>query len=281
MENKKTNFLTDCPNTWCPGCGNFGILGAFKNAIEDIVAKGEKRENIVVIGDIGCNSKIADYLNLNTFIGLHGRPVTTAEGTKLANPNLKVFVFTGDGASLNEGLDHLIHAAKRNANIKVILHNNRLFGLTTGQFTAASPKGLKSRSTPMGNVEDPLNPLELMLASNASFIARGFSSKTDHLQKLILAAHKHKGFAFIEVLQPCVSFYNPIQFYNERIYETENTVLDSRESAIKLIKEWNYNGEGKIPLGIFYKKEKPVFEESVRELLGDNQTIEKCLEAHY
>lgn len=133
----------------------------------------------------------------------------------------------------------------------------------------------------MGNVEDPLNPLELMLASNASFIARGFSSKTDHLQKLILAAHKHKGFAFIEVLQPCVSFYNPIQFYNERIYETENTVLDSRESAIKLIKEWNYNGEGKIPLGIFYKKEKPVFEESVRELLGDNQTIEKCLEAHY
>ncbi|MDD5568862.1 MAG: thiamine pyrophosphate-dependent enzyme [Candidatus Pacebacteria bacterium] len=281
MELQKTNLITQCPNTWCPGCGNFGILAAFKQAIEKMISQGTKREDIVVVGDIGCNSKIADYLNLNSFIGLHGRPVTTAEGVKLANPNLKVFVFTGDGGSLNEGLDHLIHAAKRNSNIKVIMHNNRLFALTTGQFTAVSPKGMKGRSTPQGTIEEPFSPLELMVASNASFIARSYSAKMEHMANVFLEADKHNGFAFIEILQPCVSFFNPIQFYNERIYEAENKAIESEEETLKLAREWNYSESGKIPLGIFYKKERPVFEESARELIGKNIEIEKCLEAHY
>jgi 2-oxoglutarate ferredoxin oxidoreductase subunit beta len=278
MENLETNSV----NTWCPGCGNFGILQAVKLAINDLIAKGTPKENIVVVSDIGCNSKIADYLNINSFYSLHGRSIATAMGIKMANPNLKILVFLGDGAALDEGISHLIHAAKRNSDINVIMHNNRLFALTTGQFTAVSPKGLKGKSTPEGSIEEPINPLELMLAANSSFIARGFSSKIEHLKNLIIEAVDHKGFSFIEVMQPCVTFFNNIQFYNEKVYEAVNPELESREKAMTLIKEWNYNGEGKIPLGILYKKDRTLFEEeSNKHILKDKKVdFEKCLKTH-
>ena len=268
MEKQNNNLETKCPNTWCPGCGNFGILSAFKQALDEIISNGHAKEKIVVVGDIGCNSKIADYLNLNSLIGLHGRSIATAEGVKLANSGLKVFVFIGDGAALDEGMSHLIHAAKRNSNIKVILHNNRLFALTTGQFTALSPKGLKSVSTPGGAIEEPLNPLKLMLASRASFIARGYSSKLEQLKNLILAADKHEGFAFIEVLQPCVSFFNNIEFYNQNVYEIENKQQRTEKEALELINEWNYAETQKIPLGIIFQEQRPVFETETNKIIG-------------
>lgn len=276
------NLETKITNTWCPGCGNFGILQAVKLAINDLIAKGISKENIVVVSDIGCNSKIVDYLNTNSFYSLHGRSIITAMGIKMANPNLKILVFLGDGAALDEGISHLIHAAKRNSDINVIMHNNRLFALTTGQFTAVSPKGLKGKSTPEGSIEEPINPLELVLAANSSFIARGYSSKIEHLKNLILEAVDHKGFSFIEVMQPCVSFFNNIQFLNEKVYEAVNPELGSREKALTLIKEWNYNGEGKIPLGIFYKKDRLPFEEEMnKHLVKDKKPeIEKCLQTH-
>ncbi len=267
MEKEKYNLTTDCENTWCPGCGNFGILSAFKMAVTEMIANGFPKEKIVVVGDIGCNSKIADYLNLNSIIGLHGRSIATAEGIKLADRGLKVFVFAGDGASLDEGVSHLVHAAKRNSNIKVILHNNRLFALTTGQFTAVSPQGMKTVSTPFGNIEEPINPLKLMLASRASFIARSYSAKLEHLKNIILEADKHKGFAFIEVLQPCVSFFNTIPYYNEKLYETVSEKLDSELAALELINQWDYVEAEKIPLGVFYKKERPIFEDQAYEIL--------------
>lgn len=252
MKNLETNY----PNTWCPGCGNFGVLRAVKEVFSEM-----KKENIVMVTDIGCNSKIADYINVNSFYSLHGRPVATAEGIKMANPDLDVIVFTGDGGSLNEGISHLIHAAKRNCDITVLMHNNRLFALTTGQYTANSPKGFKGKSTPYGVFEEPLNPLEIMMASKASFIGRTYSSKIEHMKNLIKEGIEHKGFSFIEVLQPCVSFFNNIQFYNERVYEAPQG--KSVEDAMKLIKEWNYNGEGKIPLGLFYKEDRNCFEEEI------------------
>lgn len=273
---------TTCPNTWCPGCGNFGILQAAKLAVEDLVNKGTLRENIVLVSDIGCNSKIVDYLNLNSFYSLHGRSIVTAEGIKLGNPNLKIIVFLGDGAALDEGISHLIHAAKRNSDVNVIMHNNRLFALTTGQFTAVSPKGLKGKSTPEGSVEEPLNPLELMLASNASFIARSYSSKIEHLKNLIVDAVNHKGFSFIEVLQPCPSFFNSTEVYNKSAYEVVNPDLESRDKAMELIREWNYNGETKIPLGLFYKKDRMHYEEElVKDFDKDKiADIKKCLTTH-
>lgn len=270
MENLETKSL----NTWCPGCGNFGILQAVKSAINDLVLKGIPKENIVIVSDIGCNSKIVDYLNVNSFYSLHGRSIATAMGIKMANPDLKILVFLGDGAALDEGISHLIHAAKRNSDINVIMHNNRLFALTTGQFTAVSPKGLKGKSTPEGSTEEPINPLELMLAANASFIARGYSAKVEHLKNLILGAVEHKGFSFIEVMQPCVSFFNNIQFYNEKVYEAINQELSNRETALSLIKEWNYNGEGKIPLGVLYKKDRTLYEEEANKHLSKDKKID-------
>jgi 2-oxoglutarate ferredoxin oxidoreductase subunit beta len=280
MESQKINLETTCPNTWCPGCGDFGILMSFKQAVLSMIEAGTPKEDIVVVGDIGCSSKIADYLNLNSFIGLHGRAISLAEGIKMGNPNLKIFVFLGDGGCLDEGISHLIHAAKRNANITVIMHNNRLFALTTGQFTAVTPKGLKTRSTPEGSIEEPLNPLELLIASNASFIARGYSSRIEDVKNLILEANDHKGFAFIEVLQPCVSFYNTIEFYNERVYYSQNPNLESKETALKLAREWNYNGEGRIPLGVIYKTQREVFESETLSLLPKKEDFEKCLQTH-
>ena len=252
---------TDCQNTWCPGCGNFGILNVFKKAVLELEKKGVKRNKIAIVSGIGCSSKIVDYLNLNSFCSLHGRPIASAQGIKLGNPELKVIVFMGDGGCYNEGIAHLIHAAKRNTDITVLVHNNRNFALTTGQFTATSPKGFKGASAPQGSVEEPFNPLKLMLASNASFIARGYSAREDHLKNLIVKAVEHSGFSFIDILQPCITFFNTYGLYNERVYEMESSQLDTKNKIMQKIEEWEYEDNGsKIPIGIFYKQKKPVFE---------------------
>jgi 2-oxoglutarate/2-oxoacid ferredoxin oxidoreductase subunit beta len=249
-------------NTWCPGCRNFVILTAFKNAISSLVKNGLLKESIVVVGGIGCNSKIIDYLNLNSFSSLHGRPIISAEGIKLGNPKLKVVVFIGDGGCYNEGISHLIHAAKRNIDITVLVHNNSTFALTAGQFTATSPEGFKGRSAPEGNVEKPLNPLKLVLASNGTFVARGYAMRMDHLTNLIIQAINHSGFSFVDILQPCISFFDTTLFYNQKIYEIEEKNLDSPKEALKKIEEWDYkemNSSKKIPIGIFYKIQKPSY----------------------
>ena len=269
MKKNNTGLNTYCENTWCPGCGNFGILQAFKQAIISLEKKGMPRENVVVVSGIGCNSKITDYLNLNSFTSLHGRPITSAQGIKLANINLKVIVFSGDGGSYNEGISHLIHAAKRNNDITVLVSDNRNFALTTGQFTATSPKGFKGVSSPEGNIETPFNPLEIILSSKATFIARGYSAKIEHLENLIIEGIKHKGFSFIEILQPCVSFFNNYQFYQERVYELKKHDFTSLKKAQEKIKEWDYIDETKkIPIGIFYKIKKPTYEEAVLNRLN-------------
>jgi len=264
MPNKNLKLNTYAKNTWCLGCSNFSILNTFKNIISTLVQSGTPKENIVLVSGIGCSSKIIDYLNLNTFSSLHGRPVVSAEGIKLGNPNLEVIISIGDGGAYNEGIAHLIHAAKRNINITVLVHNNRNFALTTSQFTAVSPKGFKGRSTPKGSIEEPFNPLELMLASNASFIARGYSSKTDHLEELIKKGIKHKGFSFIDILQPCITFFNKTDSYNKKVYKIKEDNLDSKEEALKKIREWNYEeNNSKIPIGIFYKKQRSLYEKDL------------------
>ncbi|PJE69120.1 2-oxoglutarate synthase [Candidatus Shapirobacteria bacterium CG10_big_fil_rev_8_21_14_0_10_38_14] len=257
---------TYAENTWCPGCSNFGILTALKEAIFSLIAEGIPKENIVIVSEIGCGSKIIDYLNLNSFSSLHGRPIISAEGIKLGNPNLKLIVCAGDGGIYNEGIAHLIHAAKRNSDITVLVHNNRTFALTTGQFTATSPRGFKGKSTPEGSVEQPINPLKLVLASNGTFIARGYALKPSHLKDLIIKAVKHPGFSFVDILQPCISFFDTTSFYNQRVYEMKEKDLDSQKEALKKIEEWDYsenNDSKKIPIGIFYKVQKPTYEKQL------------------
>lgn len=265
MFSEKTQLKTYAKNTWCPGCGNFGILAALRETILDLINKGIPKEKIVLASGIGCGSKIIDYLNLNTFSSLHGRPVISAEGIKLGNPELKVIASVGDGGNYNEGISHLVHAAKRNIDITVLVHDNRNFALTTSQFTATSPKGFKGKSTPEGSKEEPLNPLELMLASKASFIARGYSMKLEHLKRIIREGIQHKGFSFIEIIQPCITFFDTVDFYNKRVYEMKKNSLNSNREILKKIKEWNYeNNDSKIPLGIFCQQKKPTYEELLK-----------------
>lgn len=263
---KIQDFKTYAKNTWCPGCGNLSINSAIKQAFTELINKRKiKRENIVILSGIGCHGKIVDYIKVNSFYSLHGRVVPPATGIKLANPNLSVVGFAGDGDAYGEGLAHLIFAAKRNSDITMLIHNNRNYALTTGQFTPTSPKGFKGRSTPRGSLEEPLNPLEIMFSSGATFIARGFAGEPKHLKGIIKEAILHKGFSFVDILQPCVAFFNTFDFYHQRVYKLKNHNVLNRESAGKKIKEWNYlNGEkGKIPIGIFYKVRKSTFEESV------------------
>ncbi|RUM28172.1 MAG: 2-oxoacid:ferredoxin oxidoreductase subunit beta [Aquifex sp.] len=258
-------LYTGAEITWCRLCGNFGILSAFAWAVEELV-NDIPIENFVMVSGIGCHGKIVDYFNLNSFYSIHGRAPATATGIKLANPNLKVICFVGDGDIYAEGLDHLIFAAKRNTDITVIVHDNRAFSLTTGQFTPTSPSYFKGKSTPEGPPEDPINPVAIMLEAGATFVARGYSGYTQHLKDIIKEAIIHKGFSYVDVLQPCVVFYNTYELYNKLVYKLEDVGHDpsNYDEAYKRAKEWDYNSEDKkIPIGIFYKKEKVTYEERV------------------
>ncbi|MHC1688136.1 MAG: thiamine pyrophosphate-dependent enzyme [Methanothrix sp.] len=261
------DLATYARNTWCPGCGNFSILSAMRSVLAKLDEEGYPIENVVLVSGIGCHAKIVDYLNVNSFYSIHGRTVPVATAIKLANPDLKVICFSGDGDSLAEGLDHLIFAAKRNIDITLILHDNRVYGLTTGQYTPTSPLGFRGKSTPLGTAELPMNPPELMLACGATYIARGYTHGIDQLQKLFREAILHRGFSFVDVLQVCVSYFNMYEAYNQRVYELEGDDASSFDEALKLIRSWNYDGgESKIPLGKFYETDAPRLDQAFSDI---------------
>jgi 2-oxoglutarate/2-oxoacid ferredoxin oxidoreductase subunit beta len=256
---------TYAENTWCPGCGNFGILNAVKKVLPQLQEEGIDPNNVALVSGIGCHAKIADYVNINSFYSIHGRVPPPMTGIKLANPGLTVIGHAGDGDAYGEGIEHLIFSAKRNIDMTFIVHNNRVYGLTTGQFTPTSPAGFKGRSTPKGSPEDPLNPIELILSAGATFVARGYTRNMKHLQSLIKSAINHKGFSFIDVLQPCFSFFNTYDYYNERVYEFTEQDHDAadRDAAFAKAKEWAYGEGEQIPIGIFYQINKPTYEEKL------------------
>ena len=256
---------TYAQNTWCPGCGNFGILTSIKKALADLEEDGLDLNKVAIVSGIGCHAKIVDYINVNSFYSIHGRVPPPMTGIKLANPDLTVIGFAGDGDAYGEGIEHLIFSAKRNIDMTFIVHNNRVYGLTTGQFTPTSPPDFKGRSTPKGSPEGPLNPIELMLSAGATFVARGYTKNMKHLQSLIKTAVNHKGFSFIDVLQPCFTFFNTYDYYNERVYEFSQQDHDFSDRKAAFIKagEWAYGEGEKIPIGIFYQVKKPTYEEKL------------------
>lgn len=261
-------LITDAQNTWCPGCGNFTIQHTLKTILSEMEKGGTNIDDIVILSGIGCHAKIADYLNINSFYAIHGRAIPVASGIKCANKNLKVICCVGDGDAYAEGLEHLIFAAKRNIDITVIVHNNRVYGLTTGQYTPTSPLGFKGKSTPLGTLEYPLNPLELMLASGATYIARGYTRKMDLLKTLIRGAINHKGFAFIDVLQICATFFNMTDYYNSQIYELPTYDRSNASIACEKVKEWDYNNKAPISLGLFYQRTAPTFDEQFQHQMS-------------
>jgi 2-oxoglutarate ferredoxin oxidoreductase subunit beta len=260
------DLTTYAENTWCPGCGNFGIFNAFKKAIRQLEDKGINRDHIIISAGIGCHGKIFDYLKLSGLYSIHGRSMATVEGMKIANPELKVVAFAGDGDAFGEGISHMIFAAKRNADITVIVHDNGVYGLTTGQYTPMSEKGFKGPSTPKGSVEEPLNPLSLMLEAGATFVARGYSAKIDHLTGLMTQAMEHEGFAFIDVLQPCVSYHDTYEKYNKIVEVLDHTPEDYKDAVVfaRQIKS--------MPVGVIYQVKKPVFHQA---LYGDWNPVGK------
>jgi 2-oxoglutarate/2-oxoacid ferredoxin oxidoreductase subunit beta len=254
------NLATTAQNTWCTGCGNFAILGAIKSVLQSLAEDGFPLENVVLVSGIGCHAKIVDYVNVNSFYSLHGRVVPVAEAIKLSRSDVKVIGFSGDGDSYGEGMEHLIFAAKRNIDITMIIHNNRVYGLTTGQYTPTSPLGFKGRSTPFGTREMPINPLDIMLASGATFLARGTSHGLELLKKIFKEAILHKGFSLVDVLQVCVTFDNLYEYYDKRVYELKDHDLSNEPVAMAKIREWDYNNDARIPLGVIYKKEADTFD---------------------
>lgn len=251
--------------TWCPGCPDAQILVSFRKAVAEMVDNGTlKIENLAAFVGIGCHGKISDYLNVNSFTSLHGRLVPSMTGAKCANPDLTVVGFSGDGDSYDEGLEHLIHGAKRNSNINIFIHDNRVFALTTGQSDAMSPKGFKSKSTPSGNIEEPFNPLRLVLAAGATFVARTYAGEMEATKRIMQAAIAHKGFSFVDIIQPCITFFDTRDYFKERIYWLgEDFPTNDLHKALERVAE---SADGKIPLGIFYKTDKPTFEEELHKL---------------
>ncbi len=277
------NLGTGAENTWCPGCGNFGILNAVKKAVKKLEEKDIGRERMLISAGIGCHAKIYDYLNLSGLYSIHGREIATIEGMKLANPNLKVIGFGGDGDAYGEGLSHLIFAAKRNNDITMVVHNNSSYSLTTGQMSPTSEKGFKGPSTPEGSVEEPLNPLMLLLSSGASFVSRGYAGKIDHLADLIVEAVEHEGFSLVDVLQPCVVFHDDqYEKYNEAVEILEEPA-ETRYEAMELTEETE-----RLPIGVFYKEDQPVYHQElypdsnvVKDKIGQEERekrVEKILE---
>lgn len=260
---KPSDLISRAQNTWCPGCGNFVIEHALKDSLAGLNDDGLSVERIVLVAGIGQHGKTFDFMNLNGFYGLHGRAIPAATGIRLANPDLRVICVMGDGDCYAEGLEHLIFAAKRNVDITVLVHDNRVYGLTTGQFTPTSPSGFRGRSTPEGTSEKPFNPLELVLAAGATFVARGYTGKKEQLAGLIRKGVMHRGFSMIEILQICATYHDLTAYYNERVYDWDEENLDDPESAIRKAREWNYDNDARIGLGVLFRKEAQIYEDAI------------------
>ncbi|UCC43700.1 MAG: 2-oxoacid ferredoxin oxidoreductase [Candidatus Zixiibacteriota bacterium] len=271
----KTRFNTVARPNWCPGCGNFGIQSAVKKALLELDLEPHQ---VVMTSGIGCSSKIPHWLNVYGLHALHGRSLPVAAGIKLANHELVVIAEGGDGDGFSEGLNHFVQACRRNIDLTYIVHNNGVFSLTTGQASATGEKGFVSSSTPEGAIETALNPVALAIAAGATFVARGFSGNIDQLNDLVVAAVRHRGFAFIDVMQICVT-YNPARgykWYKERVYDVQEGSHDPADRNKALISAVEFD-EDRLATGIFYQGDQNPYEESLPQLGTDplvNQDIE-------
>lgn len=265
-QNNNQNVRTKAASTWCPGCFNFMILAGVQRFLENQIKLGKKKEDFAIVSGIGCHAKIFDYIDLPGVNSLHGRVLPVALGMKVANPKLNLLAFSGDGDAYAEGLEHLVHAARYNSNIKYMVHNNQVFALTIAEPSPVTEQNYKDKTNPSGVKLQPMNPIRLMLASGASFVARVFAD-INQVQQVLEEAQKHKGFCFIEIIQPCIIFHNDAG-YKDKLYSLQEKGHDktNMQEAMKKAGEWDYNGlkqDTKIPVGIFYQKESEIFEENI------------------
>lgn len=251
--------------TWCPGCGNFTIWNELKRALDELKIPPHK---VLIVYGIGCSGNMYNTIGTYGWHSLHGRGVPTAVGAKLANKDLTVIVVAGDGDSLGEGMGHFIHGIRGNADITYLIHENKVYGLTTGQTAPTSDKGFVTRSTPEGSIEVVTNPIALAMTAGCGFVSRGYVGKPQQLKELIKQGITHKGFSLVDILQPCVTFnkVNTYQYYSEKVYDlaAENHAAGDFDKAFAKAREW---GE-RIPTGLFYQDGRESYEEDLPQEKG-------------
>ncbi len=258
----KSIYESSYKSQWCPGCGNFGILEAMKDALAALDIPPEK---LLIVSGIGQAAKTPHFLKCNFLHSIHGRALSVALGAKIANHDLNILVNSGDGDCYGEGGNHFIHAVRRNTDMTLLVHNNQIYGLTKGQASPTSGMGMTTPMQPDGVISQPLNGPALALTMGAGFVARGFSGNIKHLSALIQAAMKYKGFSVVDIFQPCVTFnrVNTAKWYKDRIYELEDTTgQNDFQKAMALALET----EDKIAVGILYARKKPEFISRIKAL---------------
>ncbi|MDY6904879.1 MAG: 2-oxoacid:ferredoxin oxidoreductase subunit beta [Thermodesulfobacteriota bacterium] len=269
------DFDCDFENKWCPGCGNFNILAAMKDALAGL---GMPPESVLIVSGIGQAGKTPHFLKCNFIHGLHGRALPVATGAKLANHKLTVLVSSGDGDCYGEGGNHFLAAVRRNIDITLLTHDNKVYGLTKGQSSPTSDMGFVTRMQRKGVISEPFNPLSVALTLGAGFVARGFSGEKKHLAGLIQAAINHKGFSLVNILQPCVSFnhINTNGWYKKRVADIMDTGHDPSDwdAAMALSREWG----DRIPTGILYQTEGTSFTDRI-DHLKDGPLVDRQYDA--
>ena len=248
------DFKPETPPDWCPGCGDFGVLTGLFQAC---AALQIQPHNLLVVSGIGCSSNLPGFIRSYGVHSLHGRALPFATGSKLANQAMTVVVTGGDGDGYGIGLNHFVQAMRRNIDVTYIVMNNEIFGLTTGQASPTTETGMKTKTTPHGNLEGMLNPMALALAAGCGFIARGFSGQPKQLVELYKAGINHPGFALIDVFSPCVTFnkHNTYPWFRERVYKLEDEDHDTGNFHSAMDKALEYGD--RIPIGLLYRSPDP------------------------
>lgn len=264
-------FKSNDEIAWCPGCGNFSILDALKEALSEL---NLHPSNVVVASGIGQAAKTPHYINCNGFNGLHGRAVPPAAAIKIANKDLKVIIDSGDGDSYGEGGNHLLHNIRRNVDISHFVHDNQIYGLTKGQGSPTTATGQKTSMQLDGVISNQFNPIVFGVSQGASFVARSFSGDKEHLKEMMKAAISHNGYALLDILQPCVTFnkVNTFKWYKERVYKLEDGYNPyDKDAAFKKAGEWG----DKIPIGIIYKEDKPSYMDMIEHLKNEDPLVKR------
>jgi len=264
---KTSPFDNHKENTWCPGCGNFGILSSMKAAFEEL---GLAPEDLLIVSGIGQAAKLPHYIHANGFNGLHGRALPAAFGAHVANSKLKLVVNTGDGDALAEGGNHFIHAIRKNMDITHLIHDNQVYGLTKGQAAPTTPLGQKTTLQIEGVRVDPLNPVTLAISLGCSFVARANAGDQPFMKEILMAALNHRGYALIDILQPCVTFnkVNTYQWFKDRVYAVPES-YDPYDKVAAFSESLKWGDDG-IPIGILYKEDKPAYYDRLDHIKTDH-----------
>jgi len=258
------HYKTDEHPIWCPGCGDFGVLASLYNSLAGLQVNPK---DLVVVSGIGCSGRTPGFIKSYGFHSVHGRVLPVALGVKVANPALEVIAVGGDGDGFAIGGGHIPHAARRNPDLTYIVMDNSTYGLTKGQYSPTSPTGFQAGSTPYGNIEQPLNPIAMLIAYGASFVGQGYSGKPKELADLITRAMQHKGFAFLNVISPCITFYNTYKVIPPRLAEVpKDHDVTNRAKAFALALETD-----RLALGVFYQAPRPTFEEGIAQVMQKAQ----------